>query len=225
MSGGGGMSRAVNFIHIPKNAGTSMVDVCANSNGILIYHGHGADVRNIPNQLIVIRNPVERFISAFRYAKLIFEVEVFTDDDEEDDTPENWIRVWRDPEHPRHAALMHEMMNDPDGEEPHKIGDTILEYKWTYTPQSDWIDPTKVKYVVLYDCFEFEMKHILNDLGVDDNIPHANGAGDEHYELSHESIEFLRFRYADDFRYYERMKRTRTDVIDNHYPLLLHPFV
>ena len=225
MSGGGRMSRAVNFIHIPKNAGTSMGNVCANSNGILIHHGHGADVRNIPNQLIVIRNPVERFISAFKYAKLIFEVVVFTDDDEEDDTPENWIRVWRDHEHPRHAALMNEMMNDAGGREPHKIGDTILEYKWTYTPQSHWIEPTKVKYVVLYDCFELEMKHILNDLGVDDNLPYANNSGDEHYELSQESIEFLRFRYADDFRYYEKIKKTSTDEIDNHYPLLLHPFV
>lgn len=49
----------INFIHIPKNAGTSIKELCNNK---LKYNGHGTDVfnKNIKNQLIILRNPVER---------------------------------------------------------------------------------------------------------------------------------------------------------------------
>ena len=41
----------------------SIREICKNS---LIYNGHNTDVFNnkIPNQLIIIRNPIERFISS-----------------------------------------------------------------------------------------------------------------------------------------------------------------
>ena len=201
-------SRAINFIHIPKNAGTSLENIYRDSNGVMVYHGHGANVRNIPNQLIVIRNPVERFISAVKYAKREYEVKIFENNC--DDTPENWIRAWRDPNHVKHEEIMKHLKNT-SGE--HKIGDNILEYKWTYTPQSEWIHHEKVKYVVLFENLEFEIKCILREFGEDCNLARANNSGDVQYELSAASIEFLRTIYADDFRYYQEVKNKRMNPI------------
>ena len=59
----------INFIHIPKNGGTSIKEITNNSRTI-VYNGHETDVynKNLSNQLVVIRNPIDRFISSVYYA-------------------------------------------------------------------------------------------------------------------------------------------------------------
>ena len=39
----------------------------------------------------------------------------------------------------------------------HKIGERVLPWKYHYTPQSEWICGSNVKYVVLFDYFEHDM--------------------------------------------------------------------
>jgi len=65
-----------NFIHVPKTAGTSMRHLCLQSNGLIKYNGHGADVSSpsIKNQILIIRNPVDRFKSAVKYVSDFFEM-------------------------------------------------------------------------------------------------------------------------------------------------------
>jgi hypothetical protein len=61
----------INFVHIPKNAGTELrVRLCGrrSPNFEIVYNGHATDGRSLTNQLIVLREPVERFASAVRYA-------------------------------------------------------------------------------------------------------------------------------------------------------------
>jgi len=60
----------VNFIHVPKNGGISIKRICDRiNNNPLKYHPHHADIYDprISNQLIVLRNPVDRLVSAIRY--------------------------------------------------------------------------------------------------------------------------------------------------------------
>ena len=146
-----------------------MEEICKRSRGIIGFYDHSADVTTIPNQLIVIRNPVERFISAVKYLKK-YPIpaqmnRVF--DDYEKDTPDNWVKAWenKDGQYEReHKRLLKVIENGPTGD---KIGGRVLPLRWHYTPQSEWICGSNVKYVVLFDYFEHEMKRILHTLGVD----------------------------------------------------------
>ena len=60
----------VNFIHVPKNGGISIKEICRKTNNNpLKYNPHYADIYDprVSNQLIVLRDPVDRLISAIRY--------------------------------------------------------------------------------------------------------------------------------------------------------------
>lgn len=211
----------VNFIHIPRNAGTSMEKICAHSHGTIGFYEHVADVTTIPNQLIVIRNPIERFISAVKYEKKYpnpYSLKVVFGDYEKD-TPDNWVKAWENKdgkcegEHKRVLKIIENYRSSC------KIGERVLPWNYRYTPQSEWICGSNVKYVVLFDYFEDEMKRILHTLGVeynlvDDNFPHFNDSTKETFTLSPQSIAFLKTQYEHDFRYYDEIKKRRMKMFE-----------
>ena len=104
---------AINFIHIPKNAGTSIRALCGRE---LVYNNHATDVKDdqIQRQLVILRHPVERFVSAFYYSMeyyrhtrhirdLVYHYMV---------TPNRIIEAVRDPHHPHHMKVIAMMNND-----------------------------------------------------------------------------------------------------------------
>jgi hypothetical protein len=212
----------VNFIHIPKNGGTTMKKICTHSHGTIGFYEHVADVTTISNQLIVIRNPIERFISAVKYEKkygMAYFIRGVVFHDYEKDTPDNWVKAWENKDgkyEDEHGRLLNIMENRS---KKHKIGERVLPWKYHYTPQSEWICGSNVKYVVLFDYFEHEMKQILHTLGVeynleDDHFPHFNDSTKETFTLSPQSIAFLKTQYEHDFHYYDEIKKRRMKMFE-----------
>ena len=191
----------MNFIHIPKNGGMSIKKVCGKK---LKYRGHNTDVfsNNIPNQFIVIRNPIDRFISAVYYCLEIWSKEEHVQEliKNNIDTPEKWVQIWSNPNHPQHNILMGEMLN-----KNHKIGKNKPKYKWTYCKQSEWIN--NPKYIILMDNFSEELKIIYDKLGIKKKIFNKNTTEKNgNNELSENSINFLKEFYKEDFILYKKYK-------------------
>ena len=196
----------INFIHIPKNGGTSIKEICNKST--IIYRGHYTNVYNnkINNQLVIIRNPIERFISSCYYA-----LQKWSHDPNVKylilkgiDTPEKWIQIWSNPKHKEYNNLMSEMLNNN-----HYIGNKLYKYKWIYTPQYLWIN--NPKFVIIMDNFDNEMQYLMNKYKLKGNIKKRNTTNNKNTKLSNKSIEFLINFYKNDFILYEKYKQINID--------------
>jgi len=193
----------INFIHIPKNGGTCIKEITNNSRTI-VYNGHETDVynKNLSNQLVVIRNPIDRFMSSVYYAiqKWSHEPQIKYLISKNIDTPEKWLQIWSDPEHPYHDNLMSEIIN-----KSHFIGTKLNKYKWTYSPQNLWVN--NPKFVIIMDNFDVELQYFINKYNIKlSKINKKNSTHHKDDKLSIESIDFLKNFYKEDFIFYEKLK-------------------
>ena len=170
----------------------------------IVYNGHNTDVynKNLSNQLVVIRNPIDRFVSSVNYAiqKWSQEPQIKYLISKNIDTAEKWIQIWSDPKHPYHDNLMSEMIN-----KNHFIGNKLYKYKWPYSQQSLWIN--NPQFVIIMDNFNAELQYFIKKYNIKlSNINKKNSTHHKHDKLSIESIDFLRNFYKEDFIFYEKYK-------------------
>lgn len=198
------MTEVINFIHIPKNAGTSIRTICSSHPKKMKYNHHGVDVynKNITNQLVIVQNPITRFESAVRYAlqKWGHAPQIKYLIDKKIDTPDKWITIWKNKNHPEHNNLMKEMINVN-----HEIGGKKIEYKWTYSPQINYIN--NPKYVILMENLDQEFDIVLQKQDIHMKIPAKNITNKNKKEkISKENLLWLIDTYKDDFLMYYRYK-------------------
>ena len=183
----------INFIHIPKNAGTSIEKFIKKNKKLnIIYHGHDAKISSLENQMIILRNPFERFCSAFQYTlekyhnsprtqKMIAANIV---------TPNDFVDAWSNRNHPHHKLVLEELKNGS-----HYVDGIWLPYKWTYSPQIHWINEEKAKYIINYENVEdYFLDKFRKKLPLyNSSMSHKN------WKLSEKSKKFLRTIYKADF--------------------------
>jgi len=192
----------ISFIHIPKNGGKSILKICGKKR--LRYYGHDVDVKSLHNQMIILRNPIDRFISSVSYA-----IQNYSNEPQIKylilngiDTPDKWVQAWSDSSHSEHDNLMREMLNN--NKKPHKIGEDILEYKWTYSPQCLWFN--NPKFIVIMDNFNKELQYVMKKHKINYKLPHNNKSVHTDSTISEKSKIFLMEFYKKDFELYEKYK-------------------
>jgi len=192
----------IDFIHIPKNAGSSIKNICDNTSN-LIYKGHQHDPLNsINNTLIIIRNPIDRFCSAIRYALQQYSDEPVIQEliQKNITTPSKWIEIMQNQYHEHYDLLMQEIYN-----KSHYIGKMKLIFKWTYSPQSLWI--TNPNYVILFENIEKEMRYFCKKHKINFQILKINQTIKEfENNLTNDEIEYLKKIYSKDFELYDYYK-------------------
>ena len=190
-------AKNVAFIHIPKNAGSSIISMLKDATRCC---GHSTDVRQLsPNiaQIVVLRDPVERFCSALQYALDYWssEPEVRRLIDLGLTDHNDMIDAFRDPQHQHHSAICDEILN-----RDHRIGKRLLRYKWTYTLQHEWVH--RPKYVLLFEKLDRELPMLCKALGLEPptEIAHSNASRrQKKTQLTVENKAFLKKLYAKDY--------------------------
>jgi hypothetical protein len=210
-------SSKINFIHIAKNAGTSFRELCKTHKDFFIYNGHSVDVfnPNIKNQLIIIQNPVSRFKSSVRYTfseKWAKEPQIEYLNKNNINTPDKWVTILKDNTNPEYSNLMQEMLNR-ETHKIHYIGSKKIKYKYTYTPQKNYVnDPA---YVILMENIEDETNLLLKNLGIDFKIKKLNSTKktDCNDYISDENIEWLtNVFYKEDNEIYNKYKKIPVEI-------------
>lgn len=207
----------INFIHIPKNAGSSFRELCKSYPNLFVYNYHNVDVfdENIQNQLIILQNPVARFKSAVRFCFLPSwskEPQIKYLNSINLNTPEKWVNILKNSSHSEYKNVMKEILNRTD-KQTHHIGNRKLLYKWTYSPQIYYVN--KPKYVILMENLESEIALLVKKLGINYNLKKINitQKNAENDYLSKENIHWIENEfYKEDYDLYNRFKDMPVEV-------------
>mgnify|MGYP001094707747 CR=1 FL=1 len=215
----------IDFIHIPKNAGTSIQEICApNLEGSFItYHGHGTDPGTLDGeQLVILRDPKDRFCSAVRYSLAFMRDNEDGDPDKYHDfetrdlvDPNSWIEVLVDINHKQYDLVSREIRNVN-----HKVGNMHLDDKWTYTPQHIWLNRCCCPRVALFHELSDDIRYIFTSMNchINYDIPHENAVfKPRNFELSDIAHEYLDKKYHEDIMIFNKYKTMTKEARLGHH--------
>ncbi len=230
------------FIHVPKTAGTSMRDLCLKSNDLIRYNGHGVDVSSssIKKQILVIRNPVDRFKSAVKYLSDFLEMcektildkpetvqdhfqsireknkhkkisiptfidgrkyQIFKNIECLSNKPNAWISLLRKDTGILAETIEYIMKSNILESSLNYIGPRKCEYIYPFEPQANW--HLRPSIVIVMDNIQQEVNYLTKQLGLDFTFPHKNKSSNtDERSISEKNIQWLRKRYAKDFKLY-----------------------
>jgi hypothetical protein len=190
--------KIVDFVHIPKNCGTSIKRLIYK--GLLPnvnHHDHGYDPMMLDpeNTMFILRDPIDRFISAFYYSELYPNCPLMKSRD--------FIKTPSD--------LVRALMGDPKNEylissEHHEIGKNRLGISWVWTPQHYW--DNGAKYVLFHDNLKQDFKDFLEVTGrplVD--LPKMNPSNRRYDFLEDDDVDYIMTRYKKDYDIINKYKQ------------------
>ena len=193
-----------NFIHIPKNAGESIQKLINNTKDLplnYIFHGYP---KKMKNEIIILRDPIDRFISAFYYRKQNY-YKKNKDDFDKIQTPNDFaIALYTKNSNYKNAL---NIWRQQDGNH-HKILGNEINSNWVFAPQYLYFN--NPKYVLRFENLKNEFKLCLKDIGYnkDINIPKKNSSNSvkKVKYLSKTALKFIYEYYNKDFKLLKNVK-------------------
>lgn len=194
----------LSFIHIPKNAGTSIWRAIVDNRLPIIFGDHDYPRKLGDEEIVVLRDPIERFISAFFYGRTHWPNSI----SEQFSDPDELATSAADPDHPKHDLALIELGNLPEhfllrNGEPtpqHTVASKLTRFSWVYEPQSTWLinQPVHIlRFRHLSD--DFARLVALKGLPMPSALPRLNSSQGGNDRLSSVAREFLHRTYTADF--------------------------
>lgn len=183
--------RIYNFIHIPKNAGTSIKNYCQRHRK-LRYYGHSNTTKNIKNTIIVLRQPEDRWISAINYIiRRDRELGRTYDQKYNYDYIASKLMINR-----RHPEVYH--MLKP--RRLQKIGSETLRLRWVLQPQKKWF--YRPNNILLFNNLNQEWEFFCNKFSIGNGkLPNLNTTRKvENKTFSEQARQFISEMYEEDFK-------------------------
>lgn len=180
------------FVHIPKNAGTSVSKII-NDIPQIDFFSHWVRKETIKDhkKIFIIREPINRFTSAFFYLK------GYKKNKERNffQTPEELLQALRNLDK---RAL--EFMKVHDGF--HFVNGQKILTDWVFHKQSAWVhDPWKI---IMYHKLHEGIQELNDLLHIRIELPHANKSKKIDFEYSKDSLDLLKILYREDFELFEK---------------------
>lgn len=179
------------FIHIPKTAGTSFKDEIEKIRKIE-FQGHEVLFRYVKGlkEIIVLRDPIDRFTSAFFYIKK---------------SSKTKSDLYETPE-----ELIQDLIKfSPDGyrfiRDTRDVNGVKTFTNWVFHPQIGWVDdPHRV---LLFENLNQEVDMLNKELNISIDLPKKNASERNEFEYSEKSIEYLKVIYKEDFKLYDEISK------------------
>ena len=202
----GGELPRFGFIHVPKNAGTSVVSAIREHALPIVVASHHYPARLAAEEIVVLRDPVERFVSAFYYGRAFWANPVNANFR----TADSLAIAASDTDDALHAMAWHELGNRPEdyllrdgaARAPQTVGGVATRLCWVYEPQSTWLVHAPRHHLRQRRLAE-DFRDLLGqlDLGPVPGLPRLNVSDNPGERLSTRARQFLETLYADDYRY------------------------
>jgi hypothetical protein len=211
------------FVHIPKNAGTS-ISKCLSKYIRTTHHNADFDsiIKNNIDQLLIIRNPIDRFCSSVSHTmnfesdietlhhnakhdhkKKVFLAQILRQNNFT--TPSQWVCAMQNPKHKYHQYIYHIIFGPRHDKDLDMVNNKHLPLVWHFAHQYFWI--RQPKYIILYDNllteFNIFCSYHLNNKQI--SLEHYHRSNNIN-NLTPENIQYLKSIYYKDMHIYNFCK-------------------
>jgi len=205
MSSKNNIQTTFGFIHIPKNAGSSITRFISEKKLPIQTSNHWYKQQLGMEEIVVLRCPLVRFQSAFQYGKKYWENPV----NRHFSSANELAECASDPGHSKHKLAWFELGNKPgdmfkrnlSNDPVHSVQGRAIDFTFVYEPQSSWM-VNNPKHILRFNKLEQDFTDLMSKLGFGNSVTLMRlnkSENDTEQYFSDKSLEFLKNIYRKDF--------------------------